>query len=170
MPKLNICEKKEKQFWKTCYTTNFSIFAKEKKTSPFSLKDLCKIYFVQKTKRTFLKTSCCRLVYKKEKKNKAFVYKASTKKQRFQAELFFLPTFQNEESKKQTNEVRSFFSFCQDNMTVVQHKETFFCFTIVQNQQAFDNCLWLKKKAALFSCLRSWEVTKKVWSEICNEK
>ena len=135
---------------------------------------------------------------KKGKKNKAFIYKASTsmtklcsfclrqslpmakkktentclwkKKQRFQAELFFLPTFQNEESKKQTNEVRSFFSFCQDNMTVVQHKETFFCFTIVQNQQAFDNCLWLKKKAALFSCLRSWEVTKKVWSEICNEK
>ena len=78
LPKLNICEKKEKQFWKTCYTTNFSIFAKEKKTSPFSLKDLCKIYFVQKTKRTFLKTSCCRLAYKKEKKNKAFVYKAST--------------------------------------------------------------------------------------------
>jgi hypothetical protein len=84
---------------------------------------------------------------KKGKKNKAFIYKASTsmtklcsfclrqslpmakkkqrtlafrkKKQRFfvlpfQAELFFLPTFQNEESKKQTNEVRSFFSFCQD--------------------------------------------------------
>ena len=63
--------KKKKQFWKTCYTTNFSIFAKEKKTSPFSLKDLCKIYFVQKTKRTFLKTSCCRLVYKKEKEKQS---------------------------------------------------------------------------------------------------
>jgi hypothetical protein len=63
--------------------------------------------------------------------------------------------FQNEESKKQTNEVRSFFSFCQDNNVVVQDNETFFCFTIVQNQQAFGNCVWLKKKAALFSCLRS---------------
>ena len=106
---------------------------------PFFLKVLCQIYFVQKTKRTFLKTSCCRLAYKKEKKNKAFIYKASTsmtklcsfclrqslpiakkktentclwkKKQRFQAELFFLPTFQNKESKKQTNEFRSFFLF-----------------------------------------------------------
>ena len=96
-------------------------FCQGKKTSPFFLKDLCQIYFVQKTKRTFLKTACCRLVYKKEKKNKAFVYKASTKKQRFQAELFFLPTFQNEESKKQTNEV--FFSFCQDNNTVVQDSQ-----------------------------------------------
>ena len=45
-----------------------------------------------------------------------------------------------------------FFSFCQDNNTVVQDNETFFCFIIVQNQQAFGNCLWLKKKAALFSC------------------
>jgi len=141
-------------------------FCQGKKTSPFSLKDLCQIYFVQKTKRTFLKTSCCRLAYKKEKKNKAFIYKASTsmtklcsfclrqslpmakkktentclwkKKQRFcvlrfEAELFFLPTFQNEEIKKQTNEVTSFFSFCQDNNTFVQDNETFFCFTIVQN-------------------------------------
>ena len=78
LPKLNICEKKEKKIWKTCYTTNFSVFAKEKKTSPFFLKDLCQIYFVQKTKRIFLKTSCCRLAHKKEKKNKAFIYKAST--------------------------------------------------------------------------------------------
>ena len=72
--------KKKKQFWKTCYTTNFSFFAKEKKTSPFSLKVLCQIHFVQKTKRTFLKTSCCRLalIQKMEKKNKTFVYKAST--------------------------------------------------------------------------------------------
>ena len=41
----------------------------------------------------------------------------------FQAELFFLPTFQNEENKKQTNEVRSFFFFCQDNNAVVQDNE-----------------------------------------------
>ena len=40
-------------------------FAKEEKTSPFFLTDLCQIHFVQKTKRTFLKTSCCRLAYKK---------------------------------------------------------------------------------------------------------
>ena len=82
------------------------------------------------------------------------------KKQRFFvlsfSELFFLPSFQNEGSKKQTNEVRSFFSFCQDNNVVVQDNETFFCFTIVQNQQAFGNyCLWLKQKKTLFSCLRS---------------
>ena len=122
-----------------------------------------------------------RLVYKKKKKNKTFIYKASTqmtklcsfclrqtlpmgknktentclwkKKQRFFVLSF--SEFQNEGSKKQTNEVRSFFSFCQDNNVVVQDNETFFCFTIVQNQQAFGNCLWLKKKATLFSCLRS---------------
>ena len=75
--------------------------------------------------------------------------------------------FQNEGSKKQTNEVRSFFSFYQDKNVVVQDNETFFCFTIVQNQQAFG----LKNKQPFFlACLRSWEVTKKVWSEICNEK
>ena len=114
-------------------------FCQGKKTSPFSLKDLCQIYFVQKTKRTFLKTSCCRLAYKKEKKNKAFIYKASTsmtklcsfclrqslpeakkktgntclwkKKQRFFVCVAELFFLQNEESKKQTNEVRSFFFF-----------------------------------------------------------
>ena len=73
------------------------------------------------------------------------------KKQRFFVLSF--SEFQNEESKKQTNEVRSFFSFCQDNKVVVQDNETFFCFTIVQNQQAFGNCLWFKKKATFFSCL-----------------
>ena len=57
--------------------------------------------------------------------------------------------FQNEDSKKQTNEV-SFFSFCQDNNTVVQDNETFFCFTIVQNQRPFGNYLWLKKKTVFF--------------------
>jgi hypothetical protein len=66
------------------------------------------------------------------------------KKQRFF--VLFFSEFQNEGSKKQTNEVRSFFSFCQDNNVVVQDTETFFCSTIVQNQQAFSNCLWLKKK------------------------
>ena len=90
------------------------------------------------------------------------------------SELFFLPSFQNEGSKKQTNEVRSFFSFCQDNNVVVQDNETFFCFTIVQNQQALGNCLWLKQKKTLFFLLeklRSYVCAKKVWtSEICNEK
>ena len=58
LPKLNICEKKEKTIWTTCYTTKSSIFAKGKKTNLFFLEDLCQIYFLQKTKRTFLKTSC----------------------------------------------------------------------------------------------------------------
>ena len=38
-------------------------FAKGKKTSTFFLKDLCQIYFVQKTKKTFLKTSCSKSKY-----------------------------------------------------------------------------------------------------------
>ena len=85
------------------------------------------------------------------------------KKQRFFVLSF--SEFQNEESKKQTNEVRSFFSFCQDNKVVVQDNETFFCFTIVQNQQAFGNCLWLKKKSNpffLLEKLRSYVFTKKL--------
>ena len=70
-----------KQFWKTCYTTKFAVFAKGKKTSPFFLKDLCQIYSVQKTKRTFLKTFCFNagvnsFGLQKEKENKAFIYKA----------------------------------------------------------------------------------------------
>ena len=208
MPKLNICEKKEKQFWKTCYTTNFSVFAKEKKTSPFFLKDLCQIYFVQKTKRTFLKTSCCRLVYKKEKKNKAFIYKASTsmtklcsfclrqslpmakKKKKtenlktlafgkknsaflfclFRQSCFFFQLSKMKKAKNKQTRSEVFFLFVKTTILLCKTMKHFFCFTIVQNQQAFGNCLWLKKKAALFSCLRSWEVTKKVQSEICNEK
>ena len=53
-----ICEKKTKTIGTTSYTTKSSVFAKGKKTSLFFQKDLCQIYFVQKTKRTFLKTSC----------------------------------------------------------------------------------------------------------------
>ena len=55
------------------------------------------------------------------------------------------------EAKNKQTRSEVFFSVCQGNNTVVQDNETFFCFTIVQNQQAFG----LKKKATLFSCLRS---------------
>ena len=199
-----ICEKKTKTIGTTSYTTKSSVFAKGKKTSLFFLKDLCQIYFVQKTKRTFLKTSCSKsqcwlfsLQKEKEKQDlslQSFDLNGKTllilfeakfaccqkqnrehlpleKKLRFFvlsfSELFVLPSFQNEGSKKQTNKVRSFFSVCQGNNTVVQDNGTFFCF---QNQQAFG----LKKKGNSFFLLeklRSYVFAKKVWaSEICNGK
>ena len=82
------------------------------------------------------------------------------KKQRFFvlsfSELFVLPSFQNEGSKKQTNKVRSFF-FCLSRQQ--------YCCARQWNIFLFHNCpkstsLWFKKKRQLFfSCLRSWEVT-----------
>ena len=49
-------------------------FCQRKKDKLFFLKDLCEIYFVQKTKRTFLKTSCwkskCWLVWFTKRKRK----------------------------------------------------------------------------------------------------
>ena len=139
-----LCPKNKKNFSKNFELSFGSQKGKEKQSlylQSFNFND-----------KTLLILFKAKFAYGQKKTENTCLWK---KKQRFQAELFFRPTFQNEQSKKQTNDVRSFFSFCQDNMTVVRHKETFFCFTIVQNQQAFDNCLWLKKKAALFSCLRS---------------
>ena len=74
----HLWKKREKQFWKTCYTAKSLVFAKGKKTSSFFIKDLCQIYFVQKTKRTFLKTSCwkskCWLVWFTREKEKQGLY------------------------------------------------------------------------------------------------
>ena len=162
------------------------------------------IYFVQKTKRTFLKTSCCRLVYKKEKKNKAFVYKSSTsmtklcsfclrqslpmakkkktentclwkKKQQFfvlcfQAELFFLSTFQNEESKKQTIEVRT---IGQKFLFFLSRQQC--CCARQWNIFLFHNCpkptsLWqlrlVEKKSSSFFLLKKLRSYKKK----CNQR
>ena len=98
------------------------------------------------------KFACC------QKQNRELAF---GKKQRFFvlsfSELFVLPSFQNEGSKKQTNEVRSFFSFCHDNNVVVRDNETFFCFTIVENQQAFG----LKKKSSSFFLLKKLRSYKK---------
>ena len=77
-------------------------------------------------------------------------------KQRCFVFVFFRFVFSSK--MKKAKNARSFFSFCQDNNVVVQDNETFFCFTIVQNQQAFGNCLWLEKKKQLF--FLAWEVGK----------
>jgi len=57
LPKLNICEKKRENNFGKLVTTKALVFAKGKKANPFFLRDLCQIYFVHETKRTFLKTS-----------------------------------------------------------------------------------------------------------------
>ena len=68
----------------------------------------------------------------------------------------FLQVSKMEEAKNKQTRSEVFFSFCQGNNTVVQDNKTCFCFTVVQNQQAFG----LKKKQLFFlACLRSWEVT-----------
>ena len=68
------CEKKKrKQFCKTCYTTN-----KEKKTSPFFLKDLSLYSLCKKQKELFWKLLVGSFGLKKNK-NKAFIYKNLTK-------------------------------------------------------------------------------------------
>jgi hypothetical protein len=70
---LNICEKKEK-----------SIFhCQRKKNKPFFLK-ICVKYFVQKTKRTLLKTSCSK------KSVASFGLRKEKEKQGFDVERFDL--------------------------------------------------------------------------------
>ena len=213
LPKLNICEKKEKQPWKTCYTTKSSVLAHGKKTSSFFLKVLCQIYFVQKTKRTFLKTSCwkskCWFVWftKRKRKRRPLFTKLRLKwqnsahfvqgkvcllpktkqrtlalrkkKQRFFfvlsfSELFFLPSFQNEGSKKQTNEAEVFFSFCQDNNVSCARQWNIFLFhNCPKSTSLWQLPLVETKKNSFFLLekLRSYVCAKKVWtSEICNEK
>ena len=70
------------------------------------------------------------------------------------SELFFLPSFQNNEKKNKQPRLEVVF-FCLDNNIVVhvQDNKTFFCFTIVQNKQAFS----LNKKQLFFL---AWEVEK----------
>ena len=46
-------KKKRNNFGKLVTQQTFRFLPRKKKTSPFFLKDLCQIYFVQKTKRTF---------------------------------------------------------------------------------------------------------------------
>jgi len=76
LPKLNICEKRRKNFGKLVTQQNLRFLPKEKKTSPFFLKDLCQIYFVQKNRKNFSENFLLKkqvltlLVYKKKKKNR----------------------------------------------------------------------------------------------------
>jgi hypothetical protein len=65
------------------------------------------------------------------------------------------------EAKNKQTRSEVFFSVCQGNNTVVKDNGTFFCFTIVQNEQAFG----LKKKGNSFFLLeklRSYVFAKKV--------
>ena len=84
LPKLNICEKKEKQFWKTCYTKKSSVFCQRKKNKLLFSKRFVSNILCPKNKKNFTenfllkKQVVTRLVYKKKKKNKTFIYKAST--------------------------------------------------------------------------------------------
>jgi hypothetical protein len=65
------------------------------------------------------------------------------------------------EAKNKQKRSEVFFSFCQDNNVLVQDNETFFCFTIVQNQQAFGICFWVKKKNNSFFLLEKLRSYKK---------
>ena len=182
LPKLNICEKQEKQFWKACYTTKSLVFSKGKKTSSFFVKDLCQIYFVQKKKLCWKllveKASVDSFGLQKENENKAFIYKASTFTNDKTVLILFKAKFAYGQKTKQRTLafgkkkklffVLSFwellFLFVKMTMLLCKTIKHFFCFKIVQNQQL----PLIEDKPTFFSCLRSWEVQKKVCtSEMC---
>ena len=152
-------KKKRKQFWKISYTTKSSVFAKEKKTIPFFLKDLCQIYFVQKTKRTFLKTSCskasvdCWLFWFTKRKRKArpsftkFDLNGKTLLILFEAKFAY--------DQKQNRE-QVVFSFCQDNNVVVKDNKTFFVSQLSKINKPLAIAFGWKKKLLFLA----WEVEK----------
>ena len=78
------------------------------------------------------------------KKNSAFLFCL------FQSCLLFQVCKMKETKNKQTRSEVFFFFLSTQQCCCARLNKTFFCFTIVQNQQAFGNCLWLKKKRPFF--------------------